>query len=526
MSEFNVNVSLDAAGMAPVYFRHADRLRLEGCVAGLLRDGRSLALSSNREAALDHYSRLLFARLRESSPTSQLEVYFPADTAAMLARFNEVLATQSVEQAMKLSGQESAARIMVVHDAGSLADHEVQLLARLVQNFPGANIRIVLLLGTSARSRKIFESFDRRMLRWDIEAPTPDQAEAMLAQGREDGCEGAVKALLQKMQAPEPGEPIQADPAGIDPLGFDAGVTRAPAGTEVFTFSGGADAKKKAKPAQDKVRTKRGRGDYVRWLMAISFLAALSVGTTAWLHPDVFTLDRLQLAQDWARSKLLSAPPAATVVAVPATPAEAVPAASPAQEAVPAAVPAASTAPADAAPTAATTASTTAPVPAEPASVPATAAPAAVSSPAATVAPKPANAAATAQPAKPAAALPAKAAVASEAIEAPAEAMAAQAWLKPMPAGTYVVQHAAMPTYEAAQQWQKSQAALSAARIVAVYRPNQKMAYFVVVSGPFATRELAFNFTRSRGVPADTWVRTAASLREQFTPEQTTAPKR
>jgi hypothetical protein len=355
MSEFNVNVSLDAAGMAPVYFRHADRLRLEGCVAGLLRDGRSLALSSNREAALDHYSRLLFARLRESSPTSQLEVYFPADTAAMLARFNEVLATQSVEQAMKLSGQESAARIMVVHDAGSLADHEVQLLARLVQNFPGANIRIVLLLGTSARSRKIFESFDRRMLRWDIEAPTPDQAEAMLAQGREDGCEGAVKALLQKMQAPEPGEPIQADPAGIDPLGFDAGVTRAPAGTEVFTFSGGADAKKKAKPAQDKVRTKRGRGDYVRWLMAISFLAALSVGTTAWLHPDVFTLDRLQLAQDWARSKLLSAPPAATVVAAtaPASPAEAVPAASPAQEAVPAAVPAASTPPATADPSAA-----------------------------------------------------------------------------------------------------------------------------------------------------------------------------
>jgi hypothetical protein len=264
--------------------------------------------------------------------------------------------------------------------------------------------------------------------------------------------------------------------------------------------------------------------------MAISFLAALSVGTTAWLHPDVFTLDRLQLAQDWARSKLLSAPPAATVVAASApaapassaTPADPVPAASPAQEAVPAAVPAASIAPADAAPTVAATVAATA----EAASVPATAAPAASSTPAATLAPKPANAAATAQPAKPAAALPAKAALAAEAIEAPAEAMAAQAWLKPMPAGTYLVQHAAMPTYEAAQQWQKSQAALSAARIVAVYRPNQKMAYFVVVSGPFATRELAFNFTRSRGVPADTWVRTAASLREQFTPEQTSAPKR
>ena len=522
MSEFNVNVNLDAAGMAPVYFRHADRLRLEGCVAGLLRDGRSLALSSNREAALDHYSRLLFARLRESSPTSQLEVYFPADTAAMLTRFNEVLASQSVEQAMKLSGQESATRIMIVHDAGALADHEVQLLARLVQNFPGANIRIVLLLGTSARSRKIFESFDRRMLRWDIEAPTPEQAQTMLAQGREDGCEGAVKALLAKMQAPEPGEAVQADPAGIDPLGFDAGASRAPAGTEVFTFSGGADSKKKNKPAQDKVRTKRGRGDYLRWLVAITSLAALSVGTTAWLHPDVFTLDRLQLAQDWARSKLLSAPPAATVVATttptPATPAEPAPAVAPAPDALPAAVPTASTAPADAAPAVATL------------PVPAVAAPVAPTlpsaQPAAPVAPKQADTPSPAKPAKSAAALPAKAPVTVEAIEAPAEAMAAQAWLKPMPAGTYVVQHAAMPTYDAALQWQKSQAALSAARIVAVYRPKQKMAYFIVVSGPFSTRELAFDFTRSRGVPADTWVRTASSLREQFTPEQTTAAKR
>ena len=529
MSEFNVNVSLDAAGMAPVYFRHADRLRLEGCVAGLVRDGRSLALSSNREAALDHYSRLLFARSRESSPTSQLEVYFPADTAAMLTRFNEVLASQSVEQAMKLSGQESATRIMIVHDAGALADHEVQLLARLVQNFPGANIRIVLLLGTSARSRKIFESFDRRMLRWDIEAPTPEQAQAMLVQGREDGCEGAVKALLEKMQATEHGEAVQADPAGIDPLGFDAGVSRAPAGTEVFTFSGGADSKKKAKPAKDKVRTKRGRGDYLRWLMAISFLAALSVGTTAWLHPDVFTLDRLQLAQDWARSKLLSAPPAATVVAAsaPATPADAVPAAAPAPDAVPAAVPVASTAPADTVP-----AGVTSPAPTVPAPVAAPVAPALSSAqPAATVVPKQADAPATAKAAKPAPAIPApaipdKIPVTAEAIEAPAEAMAAQAWLKPMPAGTYVVQHAAMPTYDAALQWQKSQAALSAARIVAVYRPKQKMAYFVVVSGPFATRELAFDFTRSRGVPADTWVRTVGSLREQFTPEQTSAPKR
>jgi hypothetical protein len=499
MSDFNVNVNLDAAGMAPLYFRNADRLRMEGCVAGLLRDGRSLALSSNREAALDHYSRLLFARLRESSPSTQLEVYFPADTAAMLARFNEVLASQSVQQAMKVSGVESVARIMIVHDAGALADHEVQLLARLVQNFPGANIRIVLLLGTSPRSRKIFESFDRRMLRWDIEAPTPEQAEAMLAQGREDGCEGAVKTLLQKMQAPLPGELAQADPAGIDPLGFDTPGERSQSTTDVFTFSGGTDKARaeaaawQAKADRAAARAARGRGGFLRWFLAVSALAVLSVGITAWLHPDVFSLDRLQMAQRWASSTLKGVAPAVTVVATPPQAAASAPAAA-ASETTPPAV--AAEAPAPPVP----------PLVPTPTEASTAAAPAAVTAP---VAPP------VTAPVK----TPATAAAGAEAIELPAETLAAQAWIKPMPFGTYMVQHAAMPTYQAALQWQNAQPALSAARVVALYRPKQKIAYFAVVSGPFASRELATEFTKTRGLPAGPWVRSARSLKDQFTPE-------
>ena len=540
MSELSSSVNLDAGGMAPLYFRNADRLRMEGCVAGLLRDGRSLALSSNREAALDHYSRLLFARLRESSPSSQLEVYFPADTAAMLARFNDVLASQSVEQAMKVSGTEPVARIMIVHDAGALADHEVQLLARLVQNFPGANIRIVLLLGTSARSRKIFESFDRRMLRWDIEVPTPEQAEAMLAQGREDGCEGAVKALLQKMQAPAPGEVIEADPAGIDPLGFSAPGSRNDPGTEVFTFSGGADkgrpadagnnakadkARAKAAKAAKSARAGSGRAGLLRWVLVIGALIALSVGTTAWLHPDVFSLDRLQMAQRWARSVLSGASPAAAVVAVPAAPAAAASETSPGTPTEPPVAPGAIAAPAPGATAVAAPVDFVAPA-AVPPKVAAPEPAVVITSKSTAVAPK----VAAPEPAvvfrsKPAVVVPPPAAETTS-IELPAEPLAAQAWIKPMPFGSYMVQHAAMPTYQAALQWQKSQPALSAARVVALYRPNQKMAYFVVLSGPFASRELATDFSKSRGVPPDAWVRSARSVRDQFTPELANAGNR
>ncbi len=475
MSELTAGMHAGDVGAAPIFFRAADRFRLEGCVAGLVRDGRSLALSSNREAALDHYSRLLIARLRESSPLSPLEVYFPADTAAMLTRFNDVLAEQSVQQAMKLPGLDSPARIWIVHDAGALADHEVKLLARLVQNFPGANIRIVLLLGTSVQSRKVFDSFDRRMLRWDIEAPTPEQAAVMLIQGREDGCEGAVKTLLKKLEAPLPGALAMADPAGIDPLGFQSPLAQAPASTAVFTFSGGTDkgrakarSGKADKSSQSKARDRRdlsarARPSVWRWVLSILLLGSLSVGVTAWLHPTVFAIDRDDLAQRWASLT-------ADYATAPVTP-------------VPTPVPAPVVEPA--------------PVPQAPTSA----------------VPAVTEEAAPPAPAQPIAGI----------IEPAAEALAEQAWVNAMPSGTFVVQHAAMPTYQAAVAWKKGVPALADARIVAVYRPREKLAYFVVISGPFTSRALANEASAARGKPAGAWVRTTRSIRDQFNPEPAAA---
>ena len=465
MNELTPRMTVGEAGQPPLFFRTADRFRLEGCVAGLVRDGRSLALSSNREAALDHYSRLLISRLRESSPMSPLEVYFPADTAAMLTRFNDVLAAQSVQQAMQLPGLDSPPRIWIVHDAGALADHEVKLLARLVQNFPGANIRIVLLLGTSNQSRKVFDSFDRRMLRWDIEAPTPEQAEAMLLQGREDGCEGAVKTLLKKLEAAAHGAPALADPAGIDPLGFQSPQARAPASTAVFTFSGSADkgpksGTKKTRDARA-VNASHARPAVWRWVLSIVLLASVSVGVTAWLHPTVFSINRAELAQRWAKLSNKAEPLKALPTAVPALAEDSVAPITPIMQVKP-----------------------DEPLPA----------------PAAVVAPPVASI-----------------------IEPAAEALENQSWVNAMPTGGFVVQYAAMPTFQAAVDWKKGVPALNDARTVAVYRPRENLAYFVVVAGPFPSRALATQAGNARGKPGGAWVRTVRSLRDQFNSEPVAA---
>ncbi|MEY4235885.1 MAG: hypothetical protein RLZZ454_1143, partial [Pseudomonadota bacterium] len=193
--------------LPPLFFRNADRLRLEGCVAALVQDGMSLAMVSSNDALLDHYGKLLVARLRDTAPQITLEVYFPASAEALLARFNDVLVSTSVDSARDATARVANPKIWIVHDASALPDHEIQLLARLVQNFPGANIRVVMLLTTASKKQQLLSAFGRRILNWEIEPPTQEQKDAMLDMGRTQGREGLVSALLQKISASEPYSP-------------------------------------------------------------------------------------------------------------------------------------------------------------------------------------------------------------------------------------------------------------------------------------------------------------------------------
>jgi hypothetical protein len=60
-------------GVAPLFFRVADRMRMEGYVSALIQDNMSLSIVSSHDAILDHYGKLLVARLREAAPHMGLE---------------------------------------------------------------------------------------------------------------------------------------------------------------------------------------------------------------------------------------------------------------------------------------------------------------------------------------------------------------------------------------------------------------------------------------------------------------------
>jgi hypothetical protein len=180
-------------------FRAADHMRIKGCFNALTQDAISLAVCCEQEALLDHYLEILLKQLSEQAPWLQQDIYFPTNTEYLLARFNEILAKQSVSEATRPEDGEREIRVWIVHDAQSLPEPELQLLARLIQNFPGANIRALLVMSGPATRHPSLSAFGRRILKWDIEPPNQEQALLALEAASSASERILVERLLRKM---------------------------------------------------------------------------------------------------------------------------------------------------------------------------------------------------------------------------------------------------------------------------------------------------------------------------------------
>ena len=438
---------------SPLFFRAVDRLRLEGYVLALTQEGMSLSMVSTHEAILDHYGKILVSRLRQAAPEVAIEIYFPASSEALLARFNEVLVNSSIQEAMNGEVSLATPRIWIVHDASALPDHEVELLARLVQNFPAANIRVVLLMTAASQKTNLLSSFGRSILCWDVEPPTSVQVEIMLAQARTEGREAAAKALLKKL-AISPAEPAETEPVVAVTLPPVAVSEDARPSAEISTSGGGG------------------------WRWLLGGIALLLVSALSMTMFYVSSQGAARLHWNWQALLAGNNPMTNDVVA-------------------------------------ATIPSVTASVAAAPASAPSVAAsmPVAAASAPATVASGAAKAIEpdvetviepAIEPATP--------------VNRPFEMLIGQGWVQKMPRGTFLVQHIAVPTYQEAMLWLQRHPDFGSAQVVATYLPTQKLPHYVIVSGPFASLAEAKVFVGQRVMPKDSWVRSALSMKEQFTP--------
>lgn len=454
----NIPIHTAKTGLSDFVFRAADRMRIDGCANAVAREGLSLALYCPHETLLDHYTGLLLHRLRQQAPEHSIEVYFPANTDSLLSRFNESLSGQSIHEATKTPQGTRQAQIWIVHDAHKLPEAEIQLLARLIQNFPGANIRAILLLSGKETTKSPLSAFGRKILRWDIEAPTDEQAQTALELARSEGHFGAVQQLLQSMQrrpqAPLAVADFETRTSDIPAAKADAKTSALPAHQRITAFQQHGIKSLRAAWLSTKALAKAPQWIRQNTRLSMALASALVASTliTLWLQPETFGLNSLK------NNKAPSAKALTMPAASPPTPDTSTIQAK-AQD------------------------GKNAPTPAE-----------------------------VSRGLAPAPAVPLQT---TPVIEAPEAALQAQSWVRALDPDSFVVQHGTSNTYEKILELKRKFSGLKDSQIVAAYRPGEKLAHFVLVSGPFSPITQGYEAAKRSGIPPS-WVRSTRNLQEQL----------
>jgi hypothetical protein len=522
MTDSVQEMSNDMVGSEGIFLRTADRRRFDYVMRAVQQQSLSLSVSSSHDGVLDHYGRLVINKLRKMNDL-QIEVFLPQNTEALLDRFNQILSGLSLEDAR--NGEQSPAprRVLIAHDAKAISTRDLQLLSRLVQDFPGANVSLVLLLDRTgiAQHEKSLDNFGQRMLRWPLEQPTRAEGEALLKVARGIGFEVEAKKVLAATGfADIPAQPPVAEPGSFERHLTEAR-TRKNLSTPTTPAAAAPDDKGQQTPASESIFTEPPqRSPLVKtllgWALAVVLLLAVAAGSIALLFPQ-------RLAPMLANSPTLkeTLPPWMMSLVVQMASKPGTPAADAATQSAPATTPATplaadkNTSVLPAAADSSGNKSDAATDNAPPVTADATTA-ASAATDAAPV--KPADAA------KPADSAPAVAIVAESvtrpAVEdalAPRSERGVDQMIRQAVAGSIFVQHVSVGSMAEAQEWRAQYGALSGARIAAVTTQNKGVRY-ILLSGPFANMKEAEAFARRQGIPADPWLRPVKSLQRALLP--------
>ena len=475
-----------------LFFRAEDRKTCEQLCAQIVADGMSLAIIGSNQACSHHYCRMVIKRLSAFADV-RLEIHSPENTEDLLDRFNDILASMSMTEAMAGRSSSSPLRILISSGSEATSPAEWRLLARLVSGFPGANTQLILLQTTDSDlpQEKPVEFFGKRLLRWDVAAPSKEEALALLTAAQPLGREHAVMTLLQTTAPQLLEEPFW------DVLLNQSDLPRQAPRPEMSSGNNHPPA------AVEKSAVRTLPALLTRIVIAVT-LVSFGLVVMALLFPQQTetVLSSLGAYAPQAASPVtvepVTAPPAPSSLATapsvptptipePAAPADLAPKIAP--ELAPPPAEAKLTPPAPPPPVAASNTEQIAktlppPVPQDKAG--------ATNTPRQAEAPK----------------------TVVQAIEPPSlSALRSNAQtVRATPKLHIFVQHVALDSYSEAQNWQKARPALAGSLIVSIATDQGKQIKYVVVSGPFSSPEAANTFSKRKDIPPQPWLRTADSL--------------
>jgi len=450
------------------FFRVTDRLQMESCLSAVAQDGKSVVISSDSNELIDHYGAAFVRRIKQKLPQTQLEVFLPRDTEAMLERFNQLLNTLSLDVATKQRVGLAPEKVWVVHDANAMGGHEIQLLTRLIQQFPGAGISVILMFTEGTSQGDAIANQNKQFIAWSLERPSAEQKLAAIQQARKNGQEEAAVDFFNRLSK-----------SAVKKLPASAGVA-----------ASAAPAKAAPPPPPRKTRqTSNG----MKVTAAIAALLSVSMGVAFWLNPEVGdqilakVTDLVDVSGKANKKSDSTAANQAEEKQAPGTVGadgkEVPPGApnlsqlEPKVELVPGPQPAASV---------------------------------------------PAPIAVTPPPVPPE---PVKEVAAKVITELPDAAIKGRLWLKSLPTDAYVLEHQSFDTVKEARAFTKDKEWLVNARIAPVFTLGKDEARFAIMTGPFRTVDRAKNTISRLKLSSNVTITSVQMATNQSEPSKANKPK-
>ena len=454
MSEFGSQIN-DAS--PEFFYRVTDRLQMESCLTALAQDSKSVVIYSQSSELLDYYGAAFVRRVKQKLTHSQVEIFMPRDTEAMLERFNKLLNTLSLDIATASRMGTSPDKVWVVYDANALGAHELQLLTRLIQQFPGSGVCIVLMFSSETTQNDDVTRPNKQFVSWGLDLPTSEQKLTAIQQARKNGQEELATQFFAKLTK--------------------AASKKTPAPSTVEAVAA------PRRPAS-KAETQKKKSTHIwAWLLGLGGLLLISMLMALWLNPDVWPKVISQFEDTYYQVTGQKNPkaiePKEEIITETAGPKDEAgqpmpPASSEGEKS------ASTGAGADAA---AAPAMPTAPV-------------AAAVSPA----PEPTPAPAPPSPPAPVAKEPEEDRIITE---LPGVAVSGRQWLRKLPDDSFVLVHKTFRRVKDAQTFIKGKDYLVNARIAPVYQDGKDEARFAVITGHFRSKERASNTISRLGLPAE-----------------------
>jgi septal ring-binding cell division protein DamX len=138
---------------------------LEGLFHALAHEGRSVLMVSDDDALLDACGQSVVRKLRQNHAV-EVSAMFDMDREVLLQRFNRLVETLSLNQALQSVDAPPTQQVWLQHIHNSQELEQAKLLIRLSSDFPAAGVKLLLMANNLCADDLIHHGQTKKLLVW------------------------------------------------------------------------------------------------------------------------------------------------------------------------------------------------------------------------------------------------------------------------------------------------------------------------------------------------------------------------